>query len=159
MREQVASFYLYSISFLGLIAVIISLFISEMPSESHNLLLLIMFMGITEYFPIRIWKRRYHTQPYAYLSNELAVWNAYNGYCLCVCDGIIHIPLRRLPIQRTVFNCTQLALSIALAEWFSNECISFFISEMNLSVLYEKLISLFLFSVFFCLFNTLFTIF
>lgn len=155
MREQVASFYIYSISFLGLIAVMISLFLIEMPSHFVLLLLLIMFMGITEYFPIRIWRGGITLSlTLIYTMN----WQFGMYITVVSCVGVmLSIQLfRRLPMQRTVFNCAQLALSIVLAEWFSRGCFSFFISGMNLSVLYEKFIILFLFSAFLCLFNSLF---
>lgn len=155
IREQVASFYIYSISFLGVIAVIISLFLSEMPSNLILLLLLIMFMGITEYFPIRIWRGGITLSlTLVYTMNwQFGVYiTVVSSVCAMLC---IHL-LRSLPMQRTVFNCAQFALSIILTEWLSSKCFSLFISEMNLSFLYEKFIILFLFSVLFCFFNSFF---
>ncbi|WP_369903448.1 GAF domain-containing sensor histidine kinase [Bacillus manliponensis] len=155
IREQVASFYIYSISFLGVIAVIISLFLSEMPSNLILLLLLIMFMGITEYFPIRIWRGGITLSlTLVYIMNwQFGVYiTVLSSICAMLC---IHL-LRRLPMQRTIFNCAQFALSIILTEWLSSKCFSLFISEMNLPILYEKFIILFLFSVLFCFFNSCF---
>ncbi|KON66655.1 histidine kinase [Peribacillus butanolivorans] len=153
-REQIASFYLYSISFLGMIAVINSIFKSEMPSEFIIVLLLAVFMGIIEYFPIRI-GRGGITLSLTLIYPMNWEFGIHITVIACVCVMVFTHTLRRLPIQRTLFNCTQFAFSITLADWFSNECISFFITEMNLPVLYEELISLLLFTVFFCLFNTL----
>ena len=61
---------------------------------------------------------------------------------------IIHL-YRRSPIQRMLFNSTQHALSLILAQWFSNKCMSLLINKIDMSVLYENLISLLLFCVFF----------
>ncbi|MGH0429180.1 sensor histidine kinase [Bacillus mycoides] len=155
MREQVASFYIYSISFLGLIAFIVSLFLSKMPSHLILLLLLIMFMGITEYFPIRIWRGGI-TLSLTLIYTMNWQFGIHITVVSCVCVMLCIQLFRRLSMQRTVFNCAQLALSIVLAEWLSSECFSLFISGMNLSVLYEKFIILFLFSAFLCLFNGLF---
>lgn len=68
---------------------------------------------------------------------------------------IIHLH-RRSPIQRMLFNSTQHALSLILAEWFSNKCMSLLINKIDISVLYGNLISLLLFCVFFCFFNNRF---
>ncbi|MBS4190417.1 sensor histidine kinase [Bacillus sp. FJAT-49705] len=155
IREKIVSFYLYSISFLGMIAVFISIFKSEMPSEAIILLLLAVFMGIIEYFPIRI-GRGGVTLSLTLIYPMNWEFGIHITVVACVCVMVFTHSLRRLPMQRTLFNCSQLALSIILAEWLSNQCISFFIMEMNPSVLYEGLISLLLFTVFFCLINTLF---
>ncbi|WHY78553.1 GAF domain-containing sensor histidine kinase [Neobacillus sp. WH10] len=153
-RERIASFYIYSISFLGVIAIIFSIFKSEMPSEPIILLLLAVFMGITEYFPIRI-GRGGITLSLTLIYPMNWEFGIHVTVVACVCAMVFTHTLRRLPMQRTLFNCTQFAFSIILAEWFSNECISFFINELNPPVLYEELISLLLFTVFFCLINTL----
>ncbi|MCS0653306.1 GAF domain-containing sensor histidine kinase [Cytobacillus firmus] len=152
-RERIASFYIYSISFLGVIAVIFSIFKSEMPSEPITLLLLAVFMGITEYFPIRI-GRGGVTLSLTLIYPMSWEFGIHITVVACVCAMVFTHTLRRLPMQRTLFNCTQFAFSIILAEWVSNKCISFF-TEMNLPVLYEELISFLIFTIFFCLINTL----
>ncbi len=154
MREKIASFYLYSISFLGMIAVISSLFKSEMPSELIILLLLAVFMGIIEYFPIRI-GRGGITLSLTLIYPMIWEFGIHITVIACVCVMVFTQSLRRLPMQRTLFNSTQFALSITIAEWLSKQCFSFLITEMNLPVLYEELISLLLFTVFFCSINTL----
>ncbi|MFY0758135.1 sensor histidine kinase [Metabacillus dongyingensis] len=154
MREHFASFYIYSISFLGLIAVITSIFMSEKTSDPIILILLAVFMGIIEYFPIRI-GRGGITLSLTLIYPMNWEFGIHITVIACVCAMVFTHTLRRLPMQRTLFNSTQLALSITLAEWLSNQCISFFITEMNLPVLYEELISLLLFTVFFCSINTL----
>ncbi|UAL50545.1 GAF domain-containing sensor histidine kinase [Metabacillus dongyingensis] len=154
MREHFASFYIYSISFLGLIAVITSIFMSEKTSEPIILFLLAVFIGIIEYFPIRI-GRGGITLSLTLIYPMNWEFGIHITVIACVCAMVFTHTLRRLPMQRTLFNSTQLALSITLAEWLSNQCISFFITEMNLHVLYEDLISLLLFTVFFCSINTL----
>lgn len=154
MREHFASFYIYSISFLGLIAVITSIFMSEKTSEPIILFLLAVFIGIIEYFPIRI-GRGGITLSLTLIYPMNWEFGIHITVIACVCAMVFTHTLRRLPMQRTLFNSTQLALSITLAEWLSNQCISFFITEMNLPVLYEDLISLLLFTVFFCSINTL----
>ncbi|USK31988.1 sensor histidine kinase [Bacillus sp. F19] len=154
MREHFASFYIYSISFLGLIAVITSIFMSEKTSDPIILFLLAVFMGIIEYFPIRI-GRGGITLSLTLIYPMNWEFGIHITVIACVCAMVFTHTLRRLPMQRTLFNSTQLALSIILAEWLSNQCISFFITDMNLSVLYEELISLLLFTVFFCSINTL----
>lgn len=131
MRERVASFYIYSISFLGVIAVIISLFLSEMPSNLILLLLLIMFMGITEYFPIRIWRGGI-TLSLTLIYTMNWQFGIHITVVSCVCAMLCIQLLRRLPMQRTLFNCAQLALSIILTEWLSSECLSLFISRFIL---------------------------
>ncbi|MBG9447417.1 GAF domain-containing sensor histidine kinase [Cytobacillus firmus] len=152
-RERIASFYIFSISFLGVIAVIFSIFKSEMPSEPITLLLLAMFMGITEYFPIRI-GRGGVTLSLTLIYPMSWEFGIHITVVACVCAMVFTHTLRRLQIQRTLFNCTQFAFSIILAEWVSSKCISFF-TEMNLPVLYEELISFLIFTIFFCLINTL----
>ncbi|UOE56719.1 GAF domain-containing sensor histidine kinase [Cytobacillus oceanisediminis] len=152
-RERIASFYIYSISFLGVIAVIFSICKSEMPSEPITLLLLAVFMGITEYFPIRI-GRGGVTLSLTLIYPMSWEFGIHITVVACVCAMVFTHTLRRLPMQRTLFNCTQFAFSIILAEWVSNKCISFF-TEMNLPVLYEELISFLIFTIFFCLINTL----
>ncbi|WP_163100251.1 GAF domain-containing sensor histidine kinase [Peribacillus alkalitolerans] len=154
MREKLASFYLYSISFFGMIAVIFSIFKSEMPSEPIILLLLAVFMGVTEYFPIRI-GRAGITLSLTLIYPMYWEFGIHITVVACVLAMAFTHTLRRMPMQRTLFNCTQFAFSIILAEWFSNEFISFFITELNLPGLYEVLISFLLFTVFFCLINTL----
>ncbi|XKE73957.1 GAF domain-containing sensor histidine kinase [Cytobacillus firmus] len=152
-RERIASFYIYTISFLGVIAVIFSIFKSEMPSEPITLLLLAVFMGITEYFPIRI-GRGGVTLSLTLIYPMSWEFGIHITVVACVCAMVFTHTLRRLPMQRTLFNCTQFAFSIILAEWVSSKCISFF-TEMNLPVLYEELISFLIFTIFFCLINTL----
>ncbi|MDM5225119.1 GAF domain-containing sensor histidine kinase [Cytobacillus sp. NJ13] len=152
-RERIASFYIYSISFLGVITVIFSIFKSEMPSEPITLLLLAVFMGITEYFPIRI-GRGGVTLSLTLIYPMSWEFGIHITVVACVCAMVFTHTLRRLPMQRTLFNCTQFAFSIILAEWVSSKCISFF-TEMNLPVLYEELISFLIFTIFFCLINTL----
>ena len=154
IREQIVSFYLYSISFLGIIAVIFSIFKSEMPSEPIILLLLAVFMGVIEYFPIRI-GRGGITLSLTLIYPMNWEFGIHITVVACVCAMVLTHTLRRLPMQRTLFNCTQFALSVILAEWVPDKCISFFIVEMNLPVLYEELISFLLFTIFFCLINTL----
>ncbi|PFT39032.1 sensor histidine kinase, partial [Bacillus thuringiensis] len=56
MREKIASFYLYFISFLGLVTITISLLEIKIPSHLTILILLLLFMGIAEYFPVRFWR-------------------------------------------------------------------------------------------------------
>ncbi|QED49452.1 GAF domain-containing sensor histidine kinase [Cytobacillus dafuensis] len=155
IREKIVSFYLYSISFLGMFAVIISIFKSEMPSEVIILLLLSVFMGIVEYFPIRI-GRGGVTLSLTLIYPMNWEFGIHITVVACVCVMVLTHSLRRLPMQRTLFNCSQFALSIILAEWLSNQSISFFITEMNMPVLYEELSSLLLFTVYFCLINAIF---
>ncbi|MBG9451215.1 histidine kinase [Cytobacillus firmus] len=152
-RERIASFYIFSISFLGVIAVIFSIFKSEMPSEPITLLLLAMFMGITEYFPIRI-GRGGVTLSLTLIYPMSWEFGIHITVVACVCAMVFTHTLRRLQIQRTLFNCTQFAFSIILAEWVTNKCISLF-TEINLPILSEELISFLLFTIFFCLINTL----
>ncbi|MED1405101.1 GAF domain-containing sensor histidine kinase [Bacillus mycoides] len=151
-REKVASFYLYFISFLGLITITISLLEIKIPSHPTILILLLIFMGIAEYFPVRFWRGTSSlTFPIIYAMN----WQFgihITIIAIVFVTLIIHLH-RRSPIQRMLFNSTQHALSLILAEWFSNECLSLLISRMDMSVLYEKLISLLLFCLFFVFFN------
>ncbi|HHT7237166.1 MULTISPECIES: GAF domain-containing sensor histidine kinase [Bacillus] len=151
-REKVASFYLYFISFFGLITITISLLEIKIPSHPTILILLLIFMGIAEYFPVRFWRGTSSlTFPIIYAMN----WQFgihITIIAIVFVTLIIHLH-RRSPIQRMLFNSTQHALSLILAEWFSNECLFLLISRMDMSVLYEKLISLLLFCLFFVFFN------
>lgn len=153
-RERIASFYIYSISFLGVMAIIFSIFKSEMPSEPIILLLLAVFMGITEYFPIRI-GRGGITLSLTLIYPMNWAFGIHLTVVACACAMVLTHTLRRMPMQRTLFNCTQFAFSIMLAAWFSSESISIFISKTDLPFVYEELISFLLFTVFFCLINTL----
>lgn len=153
IREYLASFYIYSISFLGLVTVITSIYMSEMPSDIIILLLLVVFMVIVEYFPIRIGRGGITLSlTLIYPMN----WEFGIQITIIACVGamVFTHSLRRLPMQRTLFNSSQFALSLALGEWFSNKFL--LILGLNLPVFYEGLVSLLLFSVFFCLFNTFF---
>lgn len=159
MREKVASFYIYFITFLGLVVVINSLLLSELPSNPVMLLLLAVFMGITEYFPIRIGRGSItlslllvYTMNWQFGIHITIV----SSVCVMLLTQLLRSLPIQLPMQKILYNCTQLAISITLAEWLSNECISLFITGINLSVLYGELISLLLFIVFFCIINTLF---
>ncbi|MEN1937678.1 GAF domain-containing sensor histidine kinase [Paenibacillus sp. 102] len=155
MREKVASYYLYFISFLGLITITISLLEIKIPSHPTILVLLVIFMGIAEYFPVRFWRGTSSlTFPIIYaMSWQFGIHITI--IAIVFVTLIIHLH-RRSPIQRMLFNSTQHALSLILAEWFSNECLSLLISRMDMSFLYEKLIFLLLFCVFFCFFNNRF---
>ncbi|HEK9101104.1 GAF domain-containing sensor histidine kinase [Bacillus pfraonensis] len=155
MREKVASYYLYFISFLGLITITISLLEIKIPSHPTILILLLIFMGIAEYFPVRFWRGTSSlTFPIIYaMSWQLGIHITI--IAIVFVTLIIHLH-RRSPVQRMLFNSTQHALSLILAEWFSNEGLSLFISRIDMSVLYEKLIFLLLFCVFFCFFNNRF---
>lgn len=126
-----------------------------MPSDPIILLLFILFMGITEYFPIRI-GRGGITLSLALIYPMNEMFGIHITVVACVSAMLSTHLLRRLPMQRTVYNCSQLALSIFLANWVSDECLSLIMTGLNLPVLYEAVISLFLFSVFFCLFNGFF---
>lgn len=153
MREHLSSFYIYSISFLGLIAVIASIIMSEMPSDPIILLLLAVFMGIMEYFPIRI-GRGGITLSLTLIFPMIWEFGIHITVIACVCAMVFTHSLRRLPMQRTLFNSSQFAISLVLGEWLSHKIL--LIIGPNLPILYAGLISLLLFSLFFCLFNTLF---
>ncbi|MBC6973807.1 sensor histidine kinase [Bacillus sp. Xin] len=155
MREKVASYYLYFISFLGLITITISLLEIKIPSHPTILILLLIFMGIAEYFPVRFWRGTSSlTFPIIYaMSWQFGIHITI--IAIVFVTLIIHLH-RRSPVQRMLFNSTQHALSLILAEWFSNECLSLLISSMDMSFLYEQLIYLLLFCVFFCFFNNRF---
>ncbi|MED0963147.1 sensor histidine kinase [Bacillus paramycoides] len=155
MREKVASFYLYFISFLGLITITISLLEIKIPSHPTILILLLIFMGIAEYFPVRFWRGTSSlTFPIIYaMSWQFGIHITI--ITIVFVTLIIHLH-RRSPVQRMLFNSTQHALSLILAEWFSNKCLSLLISGMDMSALYENLISLLLFCVFFGFFNNRF---
>ncbi|MGG0730893.1 GAF domain-containing sensor histidine kinase [Bacillus paramycoides] len=155
MREKVASFYLYFISFLGLITITISLLEIKIPSHPTILILLLIFMGIAEYFPVRFWRGTSSlTFPIIYaMSWQFGIHITI--ITIVFVTLIIHLH-RRSPVQRMLFNSTQHALSLILAEWFLNKCLSLLISGMDMSALYENLISLLLFCVFFCFFNNRF---
>ena len=114
-----------------MIAVINSIFKSEMPSDFIIVLLLAVFMGIIEYFPIRI-GRGGITLSLTLIYPMNWEFGIHITVIACVCVMVFTHTLRRLPIQRTLFNCTQFAISIALAEWFSNECISSYYYGPNL---------------------------
>ncbi|MBO1626915.1 GAF domain-containing sensor histidine kinase [Bacillus arachidis] len=155
MREKVASFYLYFISFLGLITITISLLEIKIPSHPTIIVLLILFMGITEYFPVRFW-RGVSSLSFPIIYSMLLLFGTHiTVLSLVFVTLIIHL-LRRSPVERILFNSTQHALSLILAEWFSSKCMLLLTSGMNMAVLYEKLIFLLLFSIFFCFFNNLF---
>ncbi|WP_445678135.1 GAF domain-containing sensor histidine kinase [Psychrobacillus sp. FSL H8-0484] len=153
MREHLSSFYIYSISFLGLIAVIASIIMSEMPSDPIILLLLAVFMGIMEYFPLRI-GRGGITLSLTLIFPMIWEFGIHITVIACVCAMVFTHSLRRLPMQRTLFNSSQFAISLVLGEWLSHKIL--LIIGPNLPILYAGLISLLLFSLFFCLFNTLF---
>jgi two-component system, NarL family, sensor histidine kinase DegS len=153
LREQMASVYLYTVSFLGLAAVIISFLNGEIPSDFLILLVLAVFMGITEHFPLRIGRGGITLSlPIIYIIN--VEFGIYITVITSVCVMVTTHILRRIPRQRTLFNCTQLALSILLTHWLSNKFISNFFIEGKMSGVNEELISLFLFILFFCLLNT-----
>ena len=145
MREKIASSYLYFISFLGLVTITISLLEIKIPSHSTILIMLLLFMGIAEYFPVRFWRGTSSlTFPIIYaMSWQFGIHITITAIVLVTL--IIHLH-RRSPIQRMLFNSTQHALSLILAEWFSNKCMS--LNKIVMSVLYENLISLLLFCVF-----------
>lgn len=155
IREKIASSYLYFISFLGLITITISLLEIKIPSHSTILILLLIFMGIAEYFPVRFWRGTSSlTFPIIYaMSWQFGIHITIIAIVLVTL--IIHLH-RRSPIQRMLFNSTQHALSLILAEWFSNKCMHLLINNIDMSVLYENLIPLLLFCVFFCFFNNRF---
>ncbi|PFD36724.1 sensor histidine kinase [Bacillus cereus] len=155
MREKVASFYLYFISFLGLITITISLLEIKIPSHPTILILLLILLGIVEYFPVRFWRGTSSlTFPIIYaMSWQFGIHITI--ITLVFVTLIIHLH-RRSPVQRMLFNSTQHALSLILAEWFSNKCLSLLISGMDMSALYENLISMLLFCVFFGFFNNRF---
>ncbi|EOP59585.1 hypothetical protein IKQ_00137 [Bacillus cereus VDM053] len=155
MREKVASFYLYFISFLGLITITISLLEIKIPSHLTILVLLVLFMGITEYFPVRFW-RGVSSLSFPIIYSMLLLFGTHiTALALVFVTLIIHL-LRRSPMERMLFNSTQHALSLVLAEWFSSKCMVWFSSVINMEVLYENLLFLLLFSIFFCFFNNLF---
>ncbi|PFK40689.1 sensor histidine kinase [Bacillus cereus] len=155
IREKVASYYLYFISFLGLVTITISLLEIKLPSHPTILILLLIFMGIAEYFPVRFWRGTSSlTFPIIYaMSWQFGIYITI--IAIVFVTLIIHLH-RRSPLQRMLFNSTQHALSLILAEWLSGECMSLLISRMNMSFLYEKLIFLLLFCVFFGFFNNRF---
>lgn len=155
MREKIASFYLYFISFLGLVTITISLLEIKIPSHLTILILLLLFMGIAEYFPVRFWRGTSSlTFPIIYaMSWQFGIHITIVAIVLVTL--IIHLH-RRSPIQRMLFNSTQHALSLIFAKWFSDKCMSLIINKIGMSVLYENLISLLLFCMFFCFFNNRF---
>ncbi|MDM5153435.1 GAF domain-containing sensor histidine kinase [Bacillus sp. DX1.1] len=155
MTERVASFYLYFISFLGLISISISLFEFQIPSHPTILVLLLIFMGIAEYFPVRFWRGFSSLNFPIFYAMSWQFGTNITVIALVFVTLIIHL-LRRSPMERILFNGTQHALSLILAEWCSNECMSLLVSGMNMPVLYEKLTFLLLFSMFFSFFNNLF---
>lgn len=159
MREKIASSYLYFISFLGLITITITISLLEIKIPSHPtiLILLLIFMGIAEYFPVRFWRGTSSlTFPIIYaMSWQFGIHITIISIVLVTL--IIHLH-RRSPIQRMLFNSTQHALSLILAEWFSNKCMSLLINKIDISVLYGNLISLLLFCVFFVFSTIVFTI-
>ncbi len=102
MREKVASFYLYFISFLGLITITISLLEIKIPSHPTIIVLLILFMGITEYFPVRFW-RGVSSLSFPIIYSMLLLFGTHiTVLSLVFVTLIIHL-LRRSPVERILF--------------------------------------------------------
>ncbi|WP_037593104.1 sensor histidine kinase [Sporosarcina sp. D27] len=153
MRERVSSFYIYTICFLGLLAVIMSIVMSELPSTPIILVLLAIFMGVIEYFPIRI-SRGGITLTLTLVYPMIWEFGIHLTVIVAVCVMVTTHSLRRLSMQRTLYNAGQFAISLVLGAWLTRETLLIF--GANLPMLYEGLLSILLFSIFFCIFNALF---
>jgi signal transduction histidine kinase len=153
IREQLGSHYLNLISVLGLIILLVSLFNLQPPVEWLTFLLLILFIGISEYFPVPIWKGSsalsfplVYTLVFLYgLPSTVVVY----GLIVFVVNALQDRPLRLL-----AFTPAQLMISLAGANLITQTILSSLLIPIY-DPLYNKLVAVSLFTFFYYIINNL----
>ncbi|MCF6409902.1 GAF domain-containing sensor histidine kinase [Pseudalkalibacillus salsuginis] len=113
-KETLANLFLRSVSILGLITFGIAIYIAEVPDNLIVLLLFVLFLFITEFFPMAVWKG------HSSLSFPL-VFTLYLIYGLpivVIVYGLIVLTVniaQRRPLRILFFNPSQLVLSFIAA--------------------------------------------
>jgi signal transduction histidine kinase len=153
-REQFANYYLYLIAALGLLTVLSAVMQIGVPSDPYTFLLLMIFIGITEYAPVPIWKGSSALSfPLVYTMNLIfgpAATIVSYGLILAVVNV-----LRQRPIRLILFTPAQLVISLACAEWSGSRWISPLLESYGLPVLARELSLLFAFTLAYYVLNNL----
>ena len=95
-------------------------------------------MGIAEYFPVRFWRGTSSlTFPIIYtMSCQFGIHITIIAIVLVTL--IIHLYSSFTDDKECYLIVLSMHLSLILAEWFSNKCMSLLINKIVMSVLYEN---------------------
>lgn len=114
-REQQARIYMGIISVLGWLIVITSLFYLELPGPFLLFIVLVIFLGYTEYYPLPVWKGSSSLSFPLIFSLDLVV-----GFPLFIVSYAIVIfivnYIQKRPSRILFFNPAQLVISYAAAK-------------------------------------------
>lgn len=153
-REQFANYYLYLIATLGLLAVLVSFLFIQIPSDPYTFLLLVIFIGITEYAPVPIWKGFSALSfPLVYTMN-LMFGTATTIVSYGLLMALVNF-LRHRPVRLIVFTPAQLVISLLLAGWITMKWNSMLLSRFDPSLLVRELSTLLVFTLAYYVINNL----
>ncbi len=154
VRESLASTYLYTVSTLGFIIFIFSLLSFAIPFDLSIFLLLIIFIGITEYSPVPIWKGTSALSfPLLYTMDFLfGIHTAIVSYGLVV--FLVNLVHRR-PTRLVIFTPAQLIISLALAKVLTDGWLSLIFLDTGTETLTYRLITVLIFTLLYYVINNI----
>ena len=153
LREKAASSYLNVVSAIGFLVFISHLFLFTIPSEILIFLLLLIFITITEYYPIPIWKGTSALSFPLIYTMDYVMGIEVTIVSFTVIVVMVNL-IRRRPLRLVWFSPAQLIISLYLSHLLANYVLVLSIFE-GASVLTIQLIELIVFTFSYYILNNL----
>jgi signal transduction histidine kinase len=152
-RERHSRVYLYMISFLGWLTVISAVFSVEPVENYLVLLLLFIFLIVSEYYPMPVWRGfTAITFPIVYVIFLLFGFSV-TAITYAAAVLLVNVKHQR-PLRTIIFNPAQLVLSLLASTFFLNELDPFIQQAIETSFL-QGIVQYFFMQLFFFLVNNL----
>lgn len=149
-RKKVSDYYILVVGILGWAFILYSIPFAAFPEKSIVLVLLIVLMVLSEYFPIPLFTITMFstmTFPILYIMNlYFGIYTATVTFAFVLIFESFH---HKRSLRSTVFNIAQYTLSLVGANWL----IRIWISQYPLEAPFNSLLSIFAFTSFYFLIN------
>jgi signal transduction histidine kinase len=115
IREKLANYFIWIISITGWLFFLFQLKDFTLPSNGLILLVLILFLYVTEYFPMPVWKGN---SSFSFLLLYVIdiIYGLSTTLLALAFISLVVYTLQKLPIRALFFNPAQLILSFGIAE-------------------------------------------
>jgi signal transduction histidine kinase len=152
IREKLASQYLNSVSIIGVVIFLFSIWNVGLPTNPSIFIILVFFAILAEYFPVPVWKGTSSLSfPLIYTIDIL-----FGLPVAIITFGLIVIlinVINRRPLRLIFFNPAQLVISLAIASYISGVASSQI--EVYLTPITYELVNVFIYVLFYYLINNL----